>query len=147
MEEQEYINHLANLIHDEFGVKLSKQSQKADWGRRPLPEKMLRYAFNDVRFILPMARGFIRRLEQTARMPWFTESCEMARVSVETRAAAPWMPMSPLAGPVIVVSSRPAPMMARSSVMNTVSSMVCDSYSTLDSTANTAGWAWTSPVP
>ena len=80
---------LANLIEQEFGVKLSKQSQKADWGRRPLPEKMLSYAFNDVRYILPMAENYIRRLEDEGRTAWFEESCESARETVSTREERP----------------------------------------------------------
>ncbi|MCB1232013.1 MAG: HRDC domain-containing protein [Verrucomicrobiae bacterium] len=80
---------LANLIEAEFGIKLSKQSQKADWGRRPLPEKMLEYAFNDVRFMLPMAANYIRQLEEQGRMDWFTESCAYAREVVATREERP----------------------------------------------------------
>ncbi len=80
---------LANLIESEFGIKLSKQSQKADWGRRPLPDKMLDYAFNDVRFMLPMAERFVARLEELGRMDWFTESCAYGREVVVTREERP----------------------------------------------------------
>lgn len=76
---------LANLIEAEYGVKLSKASQKADWGKRPLPEKMLSYAFNDVRYIVPMAERFVRRLEERGRMSWFVESCDFARIHASTR--------------------------------------------------------------
>ena len=80
---------LANLIESEFGVKLSKQSQKADWGKRPLSEKMLSYAFNDVRYILPMARRLIDRLNGCGRMEWFRESCASARIDVQNRTEKP----------------------------------------------------------
>ena len=40
---------LVNLVEDHFGVVLPKTSQKANWGKRPLSEKMLEYAVNDVR--------------------------------------------------------------------------------------------------
>ncbi len=80
---------LANLIESEFGVKLSKQSQKADWGRRPLPEKMLQYAFNDVRFMLPMAERYVRRLHEAGRMDWFIESCAYGREVAANREEKP----------------------------------------------------------
>ncbi len=80
---------LANLIESEFGVKLSKQSQKADWGKRPLPEKMLEYAFNDVRFMLPLAERYMRRLQELGRTDWFIESCASAREIVVSREDRP----------------------------------------------------------
>ncbi|MCB1093425.1 MAG: HRDC domain-containing protein, partial [Verrucomicrobiae bacterium] len=80
---------LANLIEAEYGVTLSKASQKADWGRRPLTEKMLSYAFNDVRYIVPMARSFVHRLEECGRMSWFIESCDSAREYAANREERP----------------------------------------------------------
>src|SRR5206468_8724104 len=38
---------LAALVERFFGVKLAKGSQKANWARRPLPERMVEYAMND----------------------------------------------------------------------------------------------------
>lgn len=80
---------LANLIESEFGVKLSKQSQKADWGKRPLPDKMLEYAFNDVRYMLPLAERYMRRLVELGRTDWFAESCASAREIVASREERP----------------------------------------------------------
>ncbi|RYD37150.1 MAG: hypothetical protein EOP87_04095 [Verrucomicrobiaceae bacterium] len=39
---------LGDLVSHYFGIDLSKTSQKADWGKRPLSEKMVEYALNDV---------------------------------------------------------------------------------------------------
>ena len=47
---------LVNLVEDHFGVVLPKTSQKANWGKRPLSEKMLEYAVNDVRYLLEIAQ-------------------------------------------------------------------------------------------
>ncbi len=77
---------LANLLEDEYGVKLSKQSQKADWSRRPLNEKMLAYAYNDVRYLLDLGGKYLERLENAGRSDWFFESCRAARNSVLTRS-------------------------------------------------------------
>lgn len=76
---------LANLLEDEYGVKLSKQSQKADWSKRPLSEKMLEYAYNDVRYLIDLGNRYLERLSKRGRLPWFIESCRAARDSVLTR--------------------------------------------------------------
>ncbi len=76
---------LANLLETEYGVKVSKQSQKADWSRRPLSEKMLAYAFNDVRYLLDLASRFEERLSDAGRYEWFLQSCDAARTNVFER--------------------------------------------------------------
>lgn len=76
---------LANLLEDQYGVKVSKQSQKADWSRRPLTEKMLAYAYNDVRYLLDLGAKFEERLQECGRHEWFLESCDAARASVMQR--------------------------------------------------------------
>jgi len=45
---------LAALVHAHFGVRLSKEFQRADWGRRPLPQDQLRYAALDTHYLLPL---------------------------------------------------------------------------------------------
>lgn len=78
---------LANLLEAEYGIKVSKQSQKADWSRRPLSEKMLAYAYNDVRYLIDLGQRYLRRLEDCGRLEWFLESCRHARESVLAREA------------------------------------------------------------
>ncbi|TAE75774.1 MAG: hypothetical protein EAZ65_09270 [Verrucomicrobia bacterium] len=84
---------LADLVELYFGVVLSKSSQKADWGKRPLSPKMMEYALNDVRYLLPMGERICQELEAKGRFEWFLESCEAARIKVlerdETRGE-PW---------------------------------------------------------
>lgn len=65
----------ANLVEEFFDVVLSKGSQKADWGKRPLPDQMAQYALNDVKFLIPLAQILQKRLADAGRMEWFTESC------------------------------------------------------------------------
>lgn len=76
---------LANLVEHYFEVSLSKSSQKADWGKRPLSEKMTEYALNDVRYLLPMAEKIVAELKEAGRYDWFLESCETARLKVLER--------------------------------------------------------------
>ncbi len=70
---------LAALIEDVFGVVLSKSSQRADWGMRPLTDKMLGYAVNDVRYLLPLADHLLARLRELGREEWFEQSCADAK--------------------------------------------------------------------
>lgn len=78
---------LAHLVGAKFGVALSKQSQRADWGRRPLTEKMIEYALNDIHYIIPLADGFMAKIRELGREPWFLECCADARISVLNRPA------------------------------------------------------------
>ncbi|MBB5351900.1 ribonuclease D [Haloferula luteola] len=76
---------LANLVSHYFGVELSKSSQKADWGKRPLSAKMIEYALNDVRYLLPMSEMIVKELHEAGRHAWFIESCEAAKAKVLER--------------------------------------------------------------
>jgi len=76
---------LGNLLDSEYGVKVSKQSQKADWSRRPLKEKMLAYAYNDVRYLLDLGERYVTRLKELGRHDWFIESCDAAKDAVLER--------------------------------------------------------------
>lgn len=76
---------LGNLVEHYFDVVLSKSSQKADWGMRPLSEKMIDYALNDVIYLLEMGEKIVTELKAKGRYEWFTESCEAAREKVATR--------------------------------------------------------------
>ena len=68
-----------------FGVELSKTSQKADWGKRPLSPKMIEYALDDVRYLLDMGDMIVARLNEQGRHEWFEESCLAARQRVLDR--------------------------------------------------------------
>lgn len=69
---------LAYLVEHFFNVVLSKSSQKADWAKRPLPEKMIEYAQNDVRYMLEMGDKLVKALHEKGRYEWFVESCDVA---------------------------------------------------------------------
>lgn len=77
---------LANLLEEEYGVQLSKASQKADWSKRPLSPKMLEYAYNDVRYLLDLGGKYLGRLDEIGRLEWFYESCQAAQESVLCRS-------------------------------------------------------------
>lgn len=76
---------LGDLVNLYFGVELSKSSQKADWGKRPLSEKMVEYALNDVHYLLEMGDIIVSQLKEKGRYGWFEESCVTARQKVLDR--------------------------------------------------------------
>ena len=80
---------LADLILRYFGIPLSKSAQKADWGKRPLAEKMLRYAYDDVRYLLLLADRLSERLRELGRWSWFEEWCAVSRRNVLQRKERP----------------------------------------------------------
>jgi len=69
---------LAALVERFFGVKLAKGSQKANWARRPLPERMVEYAMNDTHYLLPLADRLESQLREQDRLDWLGQSCERA---------------------------------------------------------------------
>jgi ribonuclease D len=72
---------LSSLVEKFLGVKLDKGSQKADWSRRPLTEKMEAYARNDTHHLKPLADRLRLELQQKNRLAWHQESC--ARLIVD----------------------------------------------------------------
>jgi ribonuclease D len=67
---------LASLIEDNFGVKLDKDGQKANWSRRPITQKLLDYAALDV-WYLPALRDILsRELKRLGRTEWMEQQCQ-----------------------------------------------------------------------
>lgn len=80
---------LAALLQNVLGLTICKASQKADWSRRPLPEHMLSYAVDDVRYLLQVADHFLAILREKNRLAWFEQSCRALQVEVAQRSMAP----------------------------------------------------------
>jgi ribonuclease D len=71
----------AALVEKYFGIALAKGSQKANWGLRPLSEKMEEYARNDTHYLLELAEKLEKQLIEHDRLEWFEQSCERAMAS------------------------------------------------------------------
>jgi len=79
---------LAGLLEEHFGVKLDKDSQKANWSKRPLTPKLLDYAALDV-WHLPALRDLLTRdLTRLGRMDWLDQQCR-AQIAAGTEGFAP----------------------------------------------------------
>ena len=79
---------LASLIEDNFGVKLDKDGQKANWSRRPIAPKLRDYAALDV-WYLPALRDILTgELRRLGRLDWMEQQCR-AQVEAGTLGFAP----------------------------------------------------------
>jgi ribonuclease D len=67
---------LASLLHDHFHVTLAKEGQKANWSKRPLPEKLLVYASKDVVYLPKLRDLLLGELERLGRVDWLRQKCD-----------------------------------------------------------------------
>jgi len=73
---------LGSLLEDEFGVVLEKKYQRANWGRRPLPQAMLEYASLDTHYLIRLRNLLAAELEKRKRWPIANEDfCRLTQVN------------------------------------------------------------------
>lgn len=58
---------LGAVLEAEFGVKVDKKHQRADWGQRPLPQNLLNYARMDTHFLIPLRERLLDDLQNAGR--------------------------------------------------------------------------------
>ena len=66
---------LGDLVQRHLGITLEKGSQKANWARRPLTERMEAYAKNDTRHLKPLSDLLRGKLHEAGRLTWHAEMC------------------------------------------------------------------------
>lgn len=57
---------LANILEQVFNVETQKRYQRADWGRRPLPDEMLDYARLDTHYLIPLRDRLYKELQESS---------------------------------------------------------------------------------
>lgn len=67
---------LADILATEFGVRMNKRYQRADWGKRPLPAEYLDYARLDTHYLLPLRDTLESDLKNAGRLEEALELCE-----------------------------------------------------------------------
>lgn len=63
------------LVGQLLGVSLAKAETLTEWRDRPLTRSQVRYAFDDVRYLLPLWQRLSTRLDQLNRTDWAREEC------------------------------------------------------------------------
>lgn len=65
-----------NLVQDICGQRLDKGAQFTDWSRRPLTEKQITYALDDVIWLRDVYRSLSKELKERGRLDWVKEEME-----------------------------------------------------------------------
>lgn len=68
-----------NLVSQVLRIQLSKGETLTEWRNRPLTKSQVRYAFDDVRYLLPLGSNLSKKLEKLGRGEWARE--EFARLT------------------------------------------------------------------
>src|SRR5579883_1650865 len=76
-----------NLVSQVLGVQLAKGETLTEWRDRPLTKGQIRYAFDDVRYLLPAWQKLAGRLVKLGRAEWARE--EFARLAVQSTTEDP----------------------------------------------------------
>ncbi len=63
----------SGLVHEMLNARAGKAETLTDWRRRPLSQAQIRYAYDDVRYLLPMHDRFLARLGELRRLEWANE--------------------------------------------------------------------------
>jgi ribonuclease D len=63
----------ARLVGELLGVEVDKELQFTNWLERPLSERKLRYALDDVRYLLPAWSCLEQQLDAAGRLGWVRE--------------------------------------------------------------------------
>jgi ribonuclease D len=77
------------LVNQVLGIQLAKGETLTEWRDRPLTKAQVRYAFDDVRFLLPLWQRLSARLEKLGRHDWAEEEFHRLAVSVTPAEGLP----------------------------------------------------------
>jgi ribonuclease D len=66
---------LAALLEQNFGAKVDKDNQKANWSQRPLDRDMLDYAATDVYYLPELRDRLMADLVRLGRVDWMEQKC------------------------------------------------------------------------
>src|SRR6185312_9969632 len=75
------------LVHQVLGVQMAKGETLTEWRHRPLTSGQIRYAFDDVRYLLPVWQRLSTWLEKRGRLDWARE--EFTRLAVNAAPEEP----------------------------------------------------------
>ena len=80
------LSHAA-LVSQLLGTQLAKGETLTEWRDRPLTASQIRYAFDDVRYLLPLCDQLTARLEELQRTEWAREEFSRLAETAEPEEA------------------------------------------------------------
>ncbi len=66
----------ANLVYEIMGVSLNKSQTRTDWSKRPLSDKQIEYAIDDVRYLFQLYPKIDAQLTSLGRRDWLQADLE-----------------------------------------------------------------------
>ena len=78
----------ATLVARELGIQIAKGETLTEWGDRPLTPKQIRYAYEDVKYLLVLRQILAERLHERGRTDWAEEEFQLLRNDVRAEEAA-----------------------------------------------------------
>jgi ribonuclease D len=80
------------LVSQLLGIQLSKLETLTEWRERPLTRQQIRYAYDDVRFLLPLWERLEKELDRLDRLAWVEEDVARlaARATVDEGMTEKW---------------------------------------------------------
>ena len=85
---------LAALLEQNFGIRLDKDHQKANWSQRPLTKDLLDYAALDVHHLFALRDRLTAELKRLGRLGWLEQKCrwqmEVAQVGFAAADEHAW---------------------------------------------------------
>jgi len=65
-----------NLVYVLLDIEVDKEQTRSDWLQRPLSQKQIQYAANDVRWLIDVWQRLKADLEQAGRIAWCFQDCD-----------------------------------------------------------------------
>lgn len=91
----EYPGAYSTVVSRILGKTPAKGEQRTDWRRRPLSTEQIKYALEDVRYLIPLYKELSSRIEQFGRTSWFVEESASFLSEVSTaRSRQRWRKVS-----------------------------------------------------
>lgn len=85
---------LDSILDEIVGVKVNKKHQRANWGKRPLPDDMLNYAQMDTHYLFKVRQTLAEELEEKGLTAIaaedFARACQVHRQPKEENIASCW---------------------------------------------------------
>jgi ribonuclease D len=95
----EYPAAYGTLVQRLIGTSISKSETRSDWRRRPLSQRQIEYALDDVSHLPRLHEMLQRKLEQRGRLPWMEDEMrEWQSQVILAEYSDPWRRLSGVAG-------------------------------------------------
>lgn len=95
---QDYPAGLANILQKYLRVNVTKHETRTDWRRRPLSDRQVDYALNDVRYLLGVRDRLETELKALGRYEWFIEEVDRQYTECRNDETEQWRRLAGCAG-------------------------------------------------